>query len=361
MKVLLQASAEPVVMARVRRQRTRTGSAWSMQVMQVMLLLSACFAVGMASPQPLQNGDVEMKGPLPAKSRITMNGAQKHLPQKFAAQKRSHRGNVHQSSPPPKRMRRQLAVGAACTAHGPTCGLGLECACGAGRRLFGAPAAAACTCELAPSPPPPPSLPLPPPPLPPPPPPLAVDVVFDGYSHAMTIPAGGGALDFNGNTGVTWARVAFASLTISGLDSPYKGVRATCQGCASSSCSPRGTHFALGLISGDPTGYTTWTQLGDDRNAGQYGFHPSGYDGDLCCGLTNMPSYTLTWDSSSVWELRIKSDGYVEYAHNGVVFGTSPAAVSTWPLHFGLAIHSGPAPGTCTNIKWLSGAEAAGW
>ena len=140
-----------------------------------------------------------------------------------------------------------------------------------------------------------------------------------------------------------------------------RGVRATCQGCSTSACSPRGTHFAIGLIAGDPTGYTTWTQLGDDRVANQYGFHPSGYAGDLCCGLTNMPSYTLTWDSSSVWELRIKSDGYVDYAHNGVVFGTSPAAISTWPLHFGMSIHSGPAPGTCTNIKWLSAADAAGW
>lgn len=58
-----------------------------------------------------------------------------------------------------KQRRRKLSVGETCTESGPPCGEGLECDCGEGRRLFGAPTAS-CSCATAPSPPPPP---LPPP------------------------------------------------------------------------------------------------------------------------------------------------------------------------------------------------------
>ena len=78
-----------------------------------------------------------------------------------------------------KRLRRRrLNIGDSCTADGPSCGMGNECAC-EGRRLFGAPSAApACTCQAIPSPPSP-SSPPPLPPFSPPPPPASPGPVFE--------------------------------------------------------------------------------------------------------------------------------------------------------------------------------------
>ena len=162
----------------------------------------------------------------------------------------------------------------------------------------------------------------------------------------------------NGKTNANWARVAFATRTISGLSSELKGVRATCD---------VSTHWALALTSNEPSSYSTWTHFAESYTSNTYGFHPS-QGGTVHSGCSNGCS-GVAWSSTTSFELRLKSDGYVDYAicSSSVggtcsIMATSASAVSVWPLHFGISIYRASVfDPTCSNIQWLSAAEAATW
>ena len=197
------------------------------------------------------------------------------------------------------------------------------------------------------------------------------DVVFDGFVHpSMSVSPGvcGPTTNSGG-----FEKVAFTSpASISGLNSPIKGVRIKCAS---------GTNWAMGFLGPDgpvtQSGYTTWSDIGSDYRPGQYGFHTQS-GGNLCCGPTNTHvtmAYTR-WDSDTVFEMRIQSDGKVHYIYipsggegasggegitagsDGVHFATSPT-ITSWPLSFGLSIDwADTYPGTCTDIQWLTEVNA---
>jgi len=287
----------------------------------------------------------------------------------------------------PPRQRRHLSLGSFCDANHPppACDTGLECVCGetagAGRRMFGAPAASesmTCTCQTISSPPP--SPPPSPPAIPPSAPPSApiVPVVFDSYTNGMSglIPAGGGVLDTT--TTQKEDRVAFASQTISAP--PFQPGDITGVRFQLSS----GVRGAVGFTNNDPTGcasdtwcssFHQWQSLAESdypytaSNGDRFGFHfaadPAthggsmwGMHGDTCGGCG---SGHIVWSGSTMWEIRVRSDGKVDFVADGSVFKTSTRSVSSWPLYFGLSLsmattHAGTDPvtsGAATNIQWI--------
>ena len=183
-------------------------------------------------------------------------------------------------------------------------------------------------------------------------------MVFDGYTSDVTILGPG---QFDGKSSGNWARVAFASRSIDGLSSTLKGIRATCAS---------GTHWALGLTSNAPSSYSTWTHLSESYTSGAYGFHPTS-SGTIHSGPTTgcTPSCSsISWGSTTSFELRVKSNGYIDYvkcetiASSCAVFATSASSVSVWPLHFGLSVYNtGTFGPTCSNLQWLSAADVATW
>ena len=114
----------------------------------------------------------------------------------------------------------------------------------------------------------------------------------------------------------------------------------------------------------------------------------NGYEGDVDSQIMELPingyegdddhtpvkrarSYVKTDVTTSDVKTvkRAKSDGYVDYAicSSSVggtcsIMATSASAVSVWPLHFGISIwRASVFDPTCSNIQWLSAAEATTW
>ena len=98
-------------------------------------------------------------------------------------------------------------------------------------------------------------------------------------------------------------------------------------------------------------------------------FHPTSGGTIYSNGITCTSSCnSVTWDGTTSFEIRIKADGYVDYAkcvQGGActVFGTSATAVSTWPLHFGMSLQSATSSNSplCYNLQWLSAVDASTW
>ena len=67
---------------------------------------------------------------------------------------------------------------------------------------------------------------------------------------------------------------------------------------------------------------------------------------------SNTASFT-TYTASSVLELRLNSDGTVQYAKDGTVFHTSAVTNEQWPLYVGAVSHDAGSP-TISNLKYMA-------
>ena len=264
-----------------------------------------------------------------------------------------------------RRVRRKLTAGSACTAGGSACGLGLECVCSGGRRLFGAPAATfdtpapTCACQIAPSPPPPPS-PSPAPPAPPLAPPPPDYVVFNGGVHSNLDVSVAGEVSRPG-TGISWGSSAYTtSPNVITANSMRRGISFKCYPGNSPGqpdvCQGCGRHAMVTIRNPEPSSASAITE-GSPATASSYGIfcRPNGQADHMvgtcrygsCTTLARTTSNPYT--SNDVFTVRVPSAGTVEWLVNGVVTNTVTGQGIAYPLYVNVEIHGS----TVYDIVWV--------